>query len=112
MVTEEKLLPLDTFRLETVQRVRTLRPDRHCALNPNAACAQEMGRDLVHGREPCLSRISRKDNLPMIPFEKLEAATRYTQTEFLLCIVDEIHPGIKPLERGQLVVPDVVKSVH
>jgi hypothetical protein len=110
MVTEEKLLPLDTFRLGIVQRVETSRPNRHRALNPSAACAQEMGRDLVHSREPYLSRKSRKDNLPVIPFEKLETASRYTQTEFLLWMVDEIHRWITPQERGHLEA-DMVKSV-
>jgi hypothetical protein len=91
MVEKEKLLPLDTFRLRTVQRVGTSKPDRHRVLKASAACAQEMGRDLVHGREPCHSKKSRKDNLPIIPFEKLETASRYAQTEFLLWMVDEIH---------------------
>jgi len=111
MFTEEKLLALDTFRLGTVQRVRTSRPDRQRALNPNAACAQEMGRDLVHGREPCHSRKSKKDNLPIIPFEKLETASRYTQTEFLLWMVDEIRRWMNSQERGHLVRADMVKSV-
>jgi hypothetical protein len=74
MVEKEKLLPLDAFRLGVAQRVGTSRPDIHRALDPSAACAQEMGRDLVHGQEPCHSRRSRKDNVPIIPFEKLETA--------------------------------------
>jgi hypothetical protein len=111
MVEKEKLLALDTFRLGTVQRVGTSRPDRQRALNPSAAWAREMGRDLVHGREPCHSRKSKKDNLPIIPFEKLETASRYTQTEFLLWMVDEIRRWINPQERGHLVGADMIKSV-